>query len=362
MVARRRVILFLVCAALGVVALPAAQQFSVRKVEQVPWFSRSLFTFDRALGWASSRLVRVGISVNPGQVIVGYDQWRYLGESYQNPLFQQRQASTPREDELNEEILSNGEAWNNWLLARGVKMYRIMVPPNKDTIYPEYRPRWAAISPDAASRKLVRLPNHGAHVFLEDALRAAAQPGSPLLFYRSDTHWNNYGAWLGYQAFAQQVAPFAPEIQWIPQAEFAVVGYRERLGGDLARFLRIQWGATEEEPILHPSVTEGVVTTETKIPFKGILPNDKMIPLVRHHTSNALNNATLLWLTDSFGDNLQPFIDRTFRDVLSVYWTSIAPHPKSFATIVEKHKPDYVIVTVVERYLHDPALKHQPPG
>lgn len=78
------------------------------------------------------------------------------------------------------------------------------------------------------------------------------------------------------------------------------------------------------------------------------------------HAEGALNQARLLWLRDSFGTALSPYMSATFSDVLQVHWaTGLAPG--ALDDMVSRWRPDHVLVTVVERGARNAAFAALPP-
>ncbi|HEU4853968.1 MAG TPA: hypothetical protein VFS89_01615 [Nitrosospira sp.] len=64
-------------------------------------------------------------------------------------------------------------------------------------------------------------------------------------------------------------------------------------------------------------------------------------------SKNALNQKRVLWLRDSFGTAIAPFMAATFSETLQLHYA--AAHPELLARLVDTYKPDYVFITVVER-------------
>jgi hypothetical protein len=95
------------------------------------------------------------------------------------------------------------------LAAQGVK-YLFAVAPAKRMIYPEYLPaahqelkretRLEQLDPYLARHS--RVPTVDLRQVL---LEAKKVPDRPLLFYKTDSHWNYYGAFLAYQALVEGV-------------------------------------------------------------------------------------------------------------------------------------------------------------
>ncbi len=360
--ARTKVCSFLAAVAACVCAIPVLQQVTAPPTARVPWLSRELFTFDRFLGWVAGPLVNVGVSMRPSETVVGYDGWQFLGDLHQDAISQHRLAASAQDDARNSRLVEAGVAWESWLRRRGVKLFRIMVPPDKQSVYPEQAPSWARTIPGNPLEQLQGLDDGGVRIFLAPALVAARAAGGPQLFYAHDSHWNEAGAWVGYTAFAEAVGGEVPEVRWIAPDFFSVVGSRERLGGDLARFLHLEDSVREEVPVLWPAPAEGINSTVALEELPDLSVQGRAVKLARHHTSGALNTARVLWLTDSFGEALRPFMERTFSDVAIIHWGTVMPRPRHLAALVAREQPDYVFVTAVERMCRERELTSMPPA
>ncbi|MNN72234.1 hypothetical protein D3C81_1882500 [compost metagenome] len=77
-------------------------------------------------------------------------------------------------------------------------------------------------------------------------------------------------------------------------------------------------------------------------------------------SEKALNHKRVLWLRDSFGSAISPLMAATFSETLQIHhqWTN----PKVIAELVEKFKPDLVVVTIVERNTRVGILVSPPPA
>jgi len=64
-------------------------------------------------------------------------------------------------------------------------------------------------------------------------------------------------------------------------------------------------------------------------------------------SKHALNHRKVLWLRDSFGTALSPFMAATFTETLQIHYAAL--EPETLAGLVETYRPDYVFLTVVER-------------
>lgn len=107
------------------------------------------------------------------------------------------------------------------VLASGAKLV-IMVPPDKQSIYPEYLPPSQRPAPGAVSRleQFRAMAATLTDVPLVDlvALLRQAKP-SELLYFPQDTHWTYRASWLAYQAAARALAAQDPSREPLPANE-----------------------------------------------------------------------------------------------------------------------------------------------
>jgi hypothetical protein len=77
-------------------------------------------------------------------------------------------------------------------------------------------------------------------------------------------------------------------------------------------------------------------------------------------SKNALNHKRVLWLRDSFGTAMEPYMAATFSETLQIHYKWVTP--EMFARLVNSYKPDYVFITVVERAARKPWFTNLPPA
>lgn len=307
---------------------------------------------DFSVSWISRSLYPYGISVSPKQVIIGHDAWLYLGDKEEKTLTVDRSPPTEADSALGKKIGSSAQAWDVYLSSKGVKVYRIMVGPNKGSIYPEYLPVWARSPSPNVADMLFAEAGELRYVDLRKPLLAAKASRPEALYYRADTHWNSLGAGIAFRAFGRQVAEAAPEVRWPPETAYDIIRVEPRVGGDLANLLRIR-DLPDVEPVARVSdppvqTTQFYLHTKTSIRPGGNPMIETPVKPLRVRSESALNNKKVLWLRDSFGTAMSPFMAATFSDVLQVNWHDVKS-PENFSQLIDEFEPEYVFVTVVER-------------
>jgi hypothetical protein len=362
---KRKVYIFIIFLFIGLLVVPAFNIFSEKNINSTHWRKKSfLYNIDFTLKWASFILYRFGMSTDPKQVIVGKNGWFFLGDAYEYTLTEARRAPTDADHLLAKKIAVTAQGWASDLSNQGVKVFKIMVGPNKGTIYPEYMPAWARPFSPGVTDVLFEAVGSNHYLDLRPALLEFKANNPEPIYYKTDTHWNFLGASIAFREFSKQIAKEAPEILW-PQPEWFQVDRKEiRYGGDLAKFLRLSDQLPDFEPILRLS-TVSTNTTLRDFDSQTIVGqggNPALISPTKPlwvQARGALNLKRVLWLRDSFGTAISPWMAATFSDVLQVHWGEVIGHPGRLSQLVDRWKPDYVFITVVERAARNEAFAVQ---
>jgi hypothetical protein len=228
-----------------------------------------------------------------------------------------------------------------------------MLGPDKGTIYPEFLPDWAQPAAETATDTLLANVSQGLYVDTRPALRTAKSQFSESLYYKTDTHWNSLGAWVAFRAFEKDIARTEPELQLLSENHVRISKVNQRQGGDLAKFLSLKETLRDSEVVVdilsdRPIETRQYDFQTGRLKQAGGNPriHTAQRPLLVK-SEQALNQKKVLWLRDSFGTAMAPFMAATFSETLQLHYD--AANPSLFARLVETFKPDYVFITVVER-------------
>jgi len=368
---KNKVIIFVCVALVALTVVPAInltlinnQQNAVEK-----WWSKSvLYNFDFALPYLSCFFYPLGISTNPNQVIIGKNNWLYLGDQYEKTISVKRRIATEEDLKTAREIARQSEAWKQFLRRKGVRLYKVMIGPDKGTVYPEFLPDW--VRPVAGSATDALLANVTREIYIDTRpklINAKSQFAEPL-YYKTGTHWNSLGAWVAFRAFCMDVARTETDLRWLSERQVRVLKANKRYGSDLAYFLRMTEILRDTEVKIeilskYPVETEqfdfetGQLKVSDGNPEIGAIGNLKRPLLVK--SQYALNERKVLWLRDSFGAALSPFMAATFTETLQIHYSEI--DSKSMVRLIDTYKPDYVFITVVERGARGEWFKNPPP-
>jgi hypothetical protein len=268
-------------------------------------FYRDHFGFRRTLihGLALTKVGFLHVS-GDSNVIIGDEGWLYLRLSDGPGSSQNSELAPLSESELNrwQYLLEQRQAW----LAKRHISYLVVIVPEKQSIYAELLPapmrrlqynRWA-------DQLVNRLKSSGLRILdlqsylLEGKSREA-------VYWKADTHWNEYGLYVGYRAMMEEIhriLPGKPLIVLGPEdfARFPARG----VGGDLANMLGVPELFSE--------------------PFNTMIPRDqKLPPRGAEDSLYELNGEARMprWVMyhDSFGSELIPVMARSFSHG-AYYW------------------------------------------
>lgn len=267
------------------------------------------FGFRTSLIRQNATLKIKGFHTSPlPSLVLGKEDWLFFdgtkaGDGISLPDYEGNAQFTPETlAHINEKFTSN----QAFFAERGIT-FLIVITPSKHSIYPEYLPDRYTKGTATRLEQVVTHQNHAVPILdLTPALLRAKQRAP--VYYTTDQHWNNFGAFIGWQEIQQALHQDLPNLSYTVRE--TPIG-----GGDLARF-----GSVQD------------------------LYSDKEISAVS--TSPALSRSEhLLIFHDSFTDWLQPYIAESYPNATSV----LRDLPDY--SLIETTRPDIVIWELNERYL-----------
>jgi alginate O-acetyltransferase complex protein AlgJ len=322
--------------------------------------------YDTAFAWSAvgGPLREMGISTRPQQVVVGKSGWLFLGDQYAQAVSAKRRSGNADDLSAATRSAAAWKAWSRWLADNGVQDWRILVCPDKDGVYPELLPGWYSLASDAPIDLALSLSDPR-HVVDARAMmhRARARETVPL-YLRTDSHWTERGAFVAYRALAQSYAVDDTHIDWLDDDQVQFVANRVP-SGDLARLLQVSdvGGDASALAIISEAMTRGRTLADAfsgrRLEASALAGVEPPTHPVLTRSPGALNQRRLLWLRDSFGAALRPFIIATDSEVIELDRGAVTP--RQLQELVRQWKPDSVLVSVVERNARSPWFEALPP-
>ncbi len=217
---KKRVFIF-ICVALATLAVVPVINLkfgNAQKQGEKKWWSSSvLYNIDFALPFLSRFFYSLGISTDPDQVIIGKNGWLYLGDKHNITITVKRRGAMAWNMEIAKRIGLATKSWEQWLKLKGVRLYQVMLAPDKDTIYPEFLPDWAQPAANSATDALLANVSREIYLDTRPALRAAKSQFSEPLYYKTDSHWNQLGSWVAFHALSMKVARTEVGLHWLSE-------------------------------------------------------------------------------------------------------------------------------------------------
>ena len=220
----------------------------------------------------------------------------------------------------------------------------ILAAPDPLSVYPEAAPDELYGKRGAVSRLdqyRTALSDVEGVVFLD--VRAEMQQNRDVgrLYYQTDTHWTETGAYFGYRAITDAISADFPSVTPYPFNAFKAETV-EAAPGDLAGFADLH-GISERITVLRPVTRQRAVGLPEK-------PDTIDRSVYGGELTSAVNDDSLpvaVMIRDSYSANLFPLIGEHFS---FLYAQSMWRYDPEYKKIAE-YAPDYVIFVICERNL-----------
>lgn len=233
------------------------------------------------------------------------------------------------------------EQRRKWLAARGIKFF-VVVVPNKQTVYPEYLPpSWHVPGTRSRLEQVARYIKKYPDLEFIDLRQALAEAKRKRhVFYRTDSHWNSWGAFIGSRMIMQRVKPYFPAVG-VPCEEDYAMATSVCHSRDLAEMLMLNNFLQDE--CMTMVLREGKKAVAGSRPYPNPATQNKRPMIVMERVDAGLPKA--LVFRDSFATELIPFLSESFQSTVFVWSFSFLPE------LIDREKPDVVILECVERYI-----------
>ena len=163
-----------------------------------------------------------------------------------------------------------------------------------------------------------------------------------LTYWKNDTHWNTYGAYIGYLELIKEIKKDFPDIQEVKETDINI-SETPFLGLELLKILSmdIQKGLEKYKNVLYKTVSLkkenfDYVKNDGKDGRNGIITKSN-------------KKYKVLIFRDSFTISMIPYISQTFGEVNYIWSHDLNEYEK----VINDYKPDIVIYESVERYIEN---------
>jgi hypothetical protein len=279
------------------------------------------------------------------RVIHGKNGWLYYNQdTIVKDFMGYRQAD---EEQLKTRI-ARLKSRRNWLENRGIE-YLFVIIPNKSTVYPEFLPDNIASLRGKTCRE--QLCDYLKGKFDENVIdmtpSLVAAKENKQLYLKTDTHWNQYGAYCAYTNLINWAGSRLTALPAALSIE-ALQCTTKEFSGDLSRMTGTP-GKYQEQ-------TDSLTVPSQHLWEKSILSTPSLLTNENHpldgnapftiHNPDGVYNAVIFH--DSFMQTMTFLISANFKNTTFIGRYSNA---ETLKTVTELCSPDIVMEVVVERFL-----------
>jgi|CXWL01.1.fsa_nt_gi hypothetical protein len=297
-------------------------------------FQDNFYKKDFLIEKANLLRMKLGNRVFP-VVLLGKDGWmHYTGDGELN-YFQNTRNMANEKD-----LIKKLTTLNQYLKSQGVTLF-IVVAPDKSTIYPDTLP--GQIAPLSTQSWLDSFISYSGDdnlpvlVDLRPVLQIVRREQD--VFFKSDTHWNGYGAFAAYTTIINALGNSYPELKpyKVSDLNFKLVSTDPEVR-DTARMMGIT------------AITESNFLVAPKKPFVQTLHPAVYYGYNQFSSIPDSELPTLLMFHDSQGAHyLNDYMSMNFGESHFIHYLSIPEYLTQES--IRQFKPDIVVIEIVERAL-----------
>ncbi len=250
-----------------------------------------------------------------------------------------------------------------------------VIPPNTPTIYPESMPaRYKPIGPTSKLEQMnAAFAAKGLASFVDltavliDEKNRSISP----LYRKTDTHWNDIGAFVAYREIMHRMAKRRPELKRKLEPmniNAYVLTTQKGYSGDLATMMGLQGDLTEDLPVLTAKsvrtaaiaenilqVLQGVKST-TPIPPPVVTIETKRPGVVAVNNSARCPGPSLMIYHDSYGIYIAQWMVEHFCNSTFYYSSTHTKTASLDREMLAQTNPSFVVLESVERLVSEPFL------
>jgi alginate O-acetyltransferase complex protein AlgJ len=245
--------------------------------------------------------------------------------------------------DLTNELIKRKKIMENY----GAKLV-IAIVPNKSNIYPEYMPAHLTKADMGYGKQVLQhlQKNNFSVIDLYSPLLAAKSERE--LYYHTDNHWNDYGAFVAANTVLQNLKQYNHHIKPLSLSDYPIKTIIEK-GGNIAKLFSIEEKCTETNYI--PMPQNGLYSIEkkqNKYPVTRNFPYPNEFELTRYAQNDSL--PTVLIIRDSFGTKFYPYLSEQCKKCVTIYdnWEYGLNE-----NIIKSERPNFVLLLVLESNLRN---------
>jgi len=268
----------------------------------------------------------------PKKVVKGKNGWMFLGDSYSNVILESRGLSKFNKRQLN--LIQKNVLTRTNILKENDITYYLAIAPNKHTIYGD---KLFATNYNGETKKTQVLDALSVKDLKVIDLGKGFDTIKEQLFFKTNTHWNDLGAYYGYRNLIEAIKREFINVTPVSLNDVDIetkTSYSE----DLTKMLNIRIKEIREKyKVKNPK--------SRKIKSRLTIPNDysRKPDTYEHRYKSNSNGLKVLIFRDSFSTAMEKYLAESFGETIFI-WGSIIDEE-----LILKEKPDIVIHEIIER-------------
>lgn len=306
---------------------------------------KMLFSTDYLEGFARFYLYEKGKTFGKN-VIIGEDGYFFLG-NYDSNVIDEISGAYKASDEEISKYCARLLALQKLYEDNGAE-FLLVLAPNKHSIYKDKLPANLRYNGENNTDIIIKTAkNLGVKIL--DLRQVLIENKEQMLYYKTDTHWNNKGALIAYNEIIKTLKTKVTSLKYKIQNTKVP-------SGDLIRISKMSsfFKDYKEDDIK-------ILLNDDKIAICDILKgridcSAHNNGLLNVYTKNekAANELKLLYIADSFSFATSELVNHTFKEIYKIYRGKMTS--KELEGFIKANKPDIVIYQIVERHFFDKSV------
>lgn len=266
----------------------------------------------------------------PVKVIVGKNDFLFLGNNFKNVVKKSSGFLLFSKKELLN-IKESIQEKRDWLKSENIAFY-IAIAPNKHIVYKENLPFKFSKMQTQKEQLISYIKEEINFDIIDLGKQFARKKTENRLYQKQGSHWNELGAFYGYQTLMNVISKNFP-IKKMELSDYIIKS--EKKIGDISKMMNL---TNKKNVITLIQKNKTKIDTITSNYYNDINIDEKRF-------KNSTKKYKILIFRDSFSINLLPYLNQTFGECTYI-WSN-----RFDKDLILKEQPDIVILENVERYL-----------
>ena len=288
-------------------------------------------------------------NVSPNdRVVMGNDGWFFYN---QDKNIQISNGKYILDDETLEKIKIEQLRIKDYLEKQGVQ-YILVLTPSKASIYPEKIENINKIEHHTIIDQVEEYLTKNTDIKVINTKKALLEEKAinpdKLLYFKTDTHWNDYGAYIAYKHIENKLLQWKVGDRSNKKVEFFESEYKGEFSSMMGNVNLLASEKTFEGKVLNSNVKD-VYDEELAKKIDVYQQGHNRAYGVDQYYDNAVNKKNVLIYGDSFFGkwNIIPLLSENFKSTHFVWSDKVIPKT------VDEIKPDVIIFERTERYIEN---------